>query len=259
MNISKLLLTAFVSLILSFGNMSVLAFSSRLIPNSNISQRQNMSINWSGYSATGGVFTGIAGTWTIPKPSGNNFGADATWVGIGGVTSHDLIQAGTQAIVGGNGQVFYESFFETLPNPSEPLPIVVNGGDSITVSVIQQSKEQWLINFKNNTSGQGIQISQPYVSSLSSAEWIEESPSGMRHIVSLDNFGSVQFSNATALLDGKTVNLIQSNAKPITMTNFSGQPLVTTSSIGSDELSFSVLRSINQSTQQFTPRRMRSV
>ena len=55
------------------------------------------SRNWSGYAATGGKFTSVTGTWTVPQSNGSaNFGSDATWVGIGGVNTRDLIQAGTQ-------------------------------------------------------------------------------------------------------------------------------------------------------------------
>ena len=40
------------------------------------------SSNWSGYSATGGTFTSVTGTWTVPTVSATTAGADATWVGI---------------------------------------------------------------------------------------------------------------------------------------------------------------------------------
>src|SRR5580693_2390477 len=59
----------------------------------------NKSYNWAGYTASGGNFTSVTGTWDIPQISGSaSPSADATWVGIGGVTTQDLIQAGTQAI-----------------------------------------------------------------------------------------------------------------------------------------------------------------
>jgi hypothetical protein len=58
---------------------------------------QNTSHNWSGYAATSGTYTGVTGTWTVPVPGINGTpGVGATWVGIGGVSGHDLIQAGTQ-------------------------------------------------------------------------------------------------------------------------------------------------------------------
>src|SRR6185503_10225868 len=59
------------------------------------------STNWSGYAATGGTYTSVTGTWTVPTVSATTAGADATWVGIGGINSTDLIQAGTEATVSG--------------------------------------------------------------------------------------------------------------------------------------------------------------
>src|SRR2546427_2616225 len=52
------------------------------------------SSNWSGYAANGGTFTSVTATWTVPTVSATSSGADATWVGIGGLESQDLIQAG---------------------------------------------------------------------------------------------------------------------------------------------------------------------
>src|SRR2546427_4217339 len=52
------------------------------------------SSNWSGYAASGGTFTSVTATWTVPTVSATSPGADATWVGIGGLESQDLIQAG---------------------------------------------------------------------------------------------------------------------------------------------------------------------
>src|SRR5207244_9005358 len=66
------------------------------------------SSNWSGYVANGGSFTAVTATWVVPQVSATSTGADATWVGIGGLNSRDLIQAGTQASVGG-GSVTYEA------------------------------------------------------------------------------------------------------------------------------------------------------
>src|SRR5260221_10092560 len=56
----------------------------------------NTSHNWSGYAATGGRYTGVSGTWTVPQPRVSGApGVGATWVGIGGVTTPPLIPART--------------------------------------------------------------------------------------------------------------------------------------------------------------------
>jgi hypothetical protein len=210
---------------------------------------QGTSHNWSGYAATGGSYTAVTGTWTVPQlaPTGAA-GVGATWVGIGGVNSRDLIQAGTQDVSAGNGQSQFQAWIEMLPAASQQVPLAVAPGDSVTVSIAQQSAGTWQIAFKNNTSGQTYQTTVHYTSSLSSAEWIEEAPSGPNGIVPLDNFGSVAFSSASAVQNGQTVDLSQAGAQPITMLNGSGQPLAVPSGIASDGASFSVARTAASAT-----------
>jgi hypothetical protein len=119
----------------------------------------------------------------------------------------------------------------------------------VTVTIAQQQSGDWQISFKDNTTGGTYERTVQYNSSLSSAEWIEEAPSGGRGgIMPLDNFGTIQFSNATAVEDGKTVNLKQAGAQPVTMINASDQPLVTPSVIGSDGASFTATRTTNNSS-----------
>src|SRR5216117_2708051 len=81
------------------------------------------SSNWSGYAATGGVVTSVTGSWIVPTVSSTSAGADATWVGIGGLTGRDLIQAGTQAMVSANGTVEYSAWTEMLPQSSRTVPL----------------------------------------------------------------------------------------------------------------------------------------
>ncbi|MDE3077900.1 MAG: hypothetical protein KGJ86_20955, partial [Chloroflexota bacterium] len=80
-------------------------------------------------------------------------------------------------------------------------------------------------------------------------EWVEEAPSGGRGgILPLDDFGSITFSNASAVKDGKTVNLTQAHAQPITMINGRGQSLVSPSPIAEGGAAFTVTRTANSST-----------
>ncbi|MBV8086347.1 MAG: hypothetical protein JO247_16190 [Chloroflexi bacterium] len=209
------------------------------------------SSNWSGYSATGGKFTTVSGTWTIPQVAASNgqLGADAAWVGIGGTSTRDLIQAGTEETALSSGKVQYDAWIEMLPQYSHPIPMPVHPGDSVTVTIAQQQSGDWQVSFKDNTTGGTYERTVQYNSSLSSAEWIEEAPSGGRGgIMPLDNFGSIQFSNASAVKDGQTVNLQQAGAQPITMINAGDQPLVTPSVIGNDGSSFTVTRTSNSSS-----------
>ena len=207
---------------------------------------QNTSQNWSGYSITGGTFTSVSGTWNVPAFTADSPpGADATWVGIGGVDTRDLIQAGTQQTVARTGATQYEAWVETLPQASHSVPLTVNPGDAVTVSVTQQpqTRDQWQVSFKNETTGQTYQVTEHYSSSMSSAEWIEEAPSsGRGRQIPLDNFGTVNFSHATAVKDGKTVSVADASGQAITMIG-RGKPLAKPSSLGADGASFSVTRS----------------
>jgi hypothetical protein len=201
------------------------------------------SSNWSGYVATGGTFTAVSGTWTVPQVSGTQPGAgDATWVGIGGERSRDLIQAGTDATVLGAGRVRYSAWIETLPQAAQTVPLTVSPGDTVTVSLTQREDGVWAITFENHMTGQRYQTTVRYSSSLSSAEWIEEAPSGGRRTLPLDDFGTVQFRNATTVKDGREMTAAQAGARPIAMVDRSGQVLARPSPIDGDGAGFSVTR-----------------
>ena len=215
------------------------------------------SSNWSGYAATGGTFTSVTATWTVPTVSATSSGADATWVGIGGLTSNDLLQAGTQAMVDGSGTVEYSSWIEMLPQSSRNVPLSVSAGDSVTVTITQQSGNDWLIAMKNNTTNGSYSVTVQYNSSNSSAEWVQEAPSVGRGLISLDQFGTVKFSGASAVRDGKTMSLSALGAKAITMINGQGQAIAQPSTIGSDGSSFTVARTDATSTPQSGGRRRR--
>jgi hypothetical protein len=186
----------------------------------------------------------VSGTWTVPafSPDGS-FGIDAAWVGIGGVRSRDLIQAGTEQTVSGNGSTQYEAWVELLPRSSRPVSLNVHPGDSITVSISEQSANDWLIQFTNNTTGQAYQETQQYTSSHSSVEWVEEAPSaGRGGVLPLSNFGTIDFSNGSAAKDGQTVSIAGAGANPITMLGAGDQPLAVPSALSADGSSFTVAR-----------------
>jgi hypothetical protein len=207
------------------------------------------SSNWAGYVTSGGTYTSISGSWLIPQISNPTADtADSSWIGIGGVTSRDLIQTGTQAVVNAAGQVSYQAWYEMLPRGSVPISVSVNPGDSITASITQQQNNQWSISLRDNTNGQNFQKTVTYSSSLSSAEWIEEMLSARRRsFIPLDNFGTIQFSDASTVKNGTTMNLAQAGAEEITMMN-GRQVLATPSTISSDGATFAVTRTSVTST-----------
>lgn len=207
------------------------------------------SSNWSGYVTSGGTYTSVTGTWIVPQVGATTTGADATWVGIGGVSGTDLIQAGTQATVVG-GSVSYEAWIEMLPDSSRTVSLAVAPGDSVTVTITEQSSGEWLIAMTNNTTNSSYQRTVRYASSRSSAEWIQEAPSAGRGIIPLDDFGSVRFTGGSAVRDGKALSLGALGATAVAMINRAGQVIAQPSTLGTDGSSFTVTRTSAPGTVQ---------
>jgi hypothetical protein len=131
-----------------------------------------------------------------------------------------------------------------LPQGPQRVPLVVHPGDAVTVSIAEQATGSWLIAFRNNTSGATYDQTVRYDSSHSSAEWIVEAPSAGRRqrTLPLDNFGTVAFSEASAVKDGQRLTLAQTGATPITMTDRSERALAVPSGVTGDGAGFSVAR-----------------
>ena len=212
-------------------------------PSTDVAPGPSTSRNWSGYAARGGTFTSVAATWTIPQLAVDGpFGADAAWIGIGGLRSRDLIQAGTQQAVSGSGTVTYEAWVETLPDVSHPVPLTVLPGDTLTISVDQQADDTWSIAFTNLTSGQSFQRTVPYVSTVSSAEWIEEAPFARRRVLPLSQFASLTFTSASAVKNGLSLTPADLDARAISLIDDAGHTLAVPSPLSPDGSSFTVTR-----------------
>ncbi len=202
------------------------------------------SSNWSGYLASAGTFTGVSGGWSVPQVSGNGHStsADATWVGIGGVTSSDLIQVGTQDSVSSRGQVSSEAFYEMLPAVSTPVPgMTVTPGDVMSANITQVSSGQWKISITDVTQSESYNITVSYSSSLSTAEWIEEDPSyAAGRQIPFDDFGSVNFTGATMIENGGAQTLTGAGAQAIIMQIPTGNTVASPSGISGDGEGFTV-------------------
>ena len=196
--------------------------------------------------ATSGAFNKITGAWVAPSATGTSgiTSADSAWIGIGGVTTGDLIQVGTDNTVEPDGQLFSSAFYELLPGAAITIPgVTITPGDSISASLIENSSSHWTINLTDNTKSQTFTDSVSYDSSNSSAEWIEEDPSYTNtRLVPLDFFSTASFTDGSTVQNGSSVNILGSNPASITMVNSSNKPVATPSGIGSDGASFSVTR-----------------
>lgn len=193
--------------------------------------RIHLSNNWAGYAALDDAYTGISAEWVVPDSSqtSNVISADASWVGIGGITDNNLIQAGTQAILR-NGKTQYIAWYELLPDTQRVAPLVIHGGDHVFASVSEQSPSVWHIAITDYTTKQTFQANVPYHSSHSSAEWIVERPLAITGdatgYLPLSNFGTIPFTNTVvATANGKIQNVSTSGAEQLIMSNSDTQLL----------------------------------
>jgi hypothetical protein len=138
----------------------------------------------------------------VPKVSGTApFGFAATWAGIGGYKTHDLIQAGT-AEDSNSGGLYgrqYFAWYELLPKSERQLHNCsgdrrcrIKPGDRISVAVRKVGSRSWMISMTN--AGHWNWSKQVnYSSSRSSAEWILEAPSVGDAQTNLAPVGTVHF------------------------------------------------------------------
>jgi hypothetical protein len=152
------------------------------------------SLNWAGYAVTPAnpAITSVTSTFIVPSAGLLPPGFAATWVGIGGFSTSDLIQAGvgeqslpSLPLVGAQ----YYPWYEMLPNAEVQLTgcagaagypgdanCTVAPGDSMAVIIQQSGNNLWTIAFANTTRHWTWIQQFPYQSSKSSAEWIAEAP-----------------------------------------------------------------------------------
>jgi len=173
------------------------------------------STNWSGIAVTGKTYTNVKGSWTVPtaeSAGGARYAAD--WVGIGGYSSGDLIQAGTsEQFVGGVAS--YNAWTEILPASEVVIPgFTVQPGDRMTVNITKGSGTNWKIVVTDSTSGKSFTKKLRYASLESSAEWIHEAPTVNGQQATLATTTPVIFdlgtvNGATVIGSGGTLHRIQ--------------------------------------------------
>ncbi len=202
-----------------------------------------ISSNWAGYVAQSGTYTGVSGTWVMPEISySSTVSSNATWVGIGGRNTNDLIQAGVYEIANSDGAT-YQAWYELLPNDSVAVDLPVHPGDSISVAIIETSNDVWNIVITNNTTKQQFAKTVIYHSSESSAEWIQERPLIDQSLAVLSGFTPIQFTGATAVQNGQRVSLSQTNPQQINLLDTpTNTALAVPSPIATSGMSFSVFR-----------------
>lgn len=193
-------------------------------------QSIHVSNNWAGYAAADGAYTNVSGSWVVPESTRTSkaISADAAWVGIGGISTDDLIQAGTQTIIR-NGRTEYMAWYELLPDGQTIVPLAITPGDEVSASITEVTPGFWHIILTNLTTSQSYQTTVAYDSSHSSAEWIVERPLAVTNdatgYLPLSNFGDVTFTDAMATADGRSDSIDDTSAGPLIMAGSSSRIL----------------------------------
>ena len=210
------------------------------------------SLNWAGYAVTPAAHdvTAVSSKFTVPTAGLVPPGFAATWTGIGGYNTSDLIQAGvTENSLPDNplSGAQYGAWYELLPASETPIDgctgdaaCTVGPGDKVSVNISLRSPGQWLIAIANPTRGWTWSKTVAYASSQSSAEWIHEAPTLVAQTL-LANTGTTHLGPVSTFTttSGGTQTIAQGNPTVINM----GPGLIneaTTSPLAADGQSFNV-------------------
>jgi Peptidase A4 family len=209
------------------------------------------SLNWAGYAVTpGSGITGVTGTFTVPTAGEVPPGFSASWAGIGGYSTSDLIQAGVSENSALSGELLggqYDAWYEILPASETEISdcsgdssCTVNPGDKITVSISNAGGDTWDVSL-TDSGNWSWSTSVTYDSSESSAEWIQEAPSldGVQTIPA--DVGTVSFGPTSTYTEaGSTYTITQGSPTLIDESPVGEVNEATTSALASDGQSFNV-------------------
>jgi hypothetical protein len=215
------------------------------------------SLNWAGYAVTPASdgITAVTSSFTVPTANLliNPAGFAATWTGIGGYSSSDLIQAGTTentALTGAASGGQYYAWYELLPAGETEITsgcvgdssCTVTPGDQVTVHIADVSGDTWSIQIAD--AGKWTWSKDvTYASTESSAEWILEAPT-VAVQSTLADVGSAQFGpDSSYVANGVTHTVAQGD--PTTL-DLSPSPVALPDGLG-DEATPSALAADGES------------
>jgi peptidase A4-like protein len=207
---------------------------------------QDESTNWSGYAATGsnGAFTSVSSSWTEPTATCTSSGRRsaqyaAFWVGLDGFTSSSVEQTGTDSDCSGRTPVYY-GWYEMFPAAPVNFSNPVSPGDHFSASVTFSGSSTYTLVLTDSTKGWTQTITKNESGlARSSAEVISEAPSSNTGVLPLADFGTINYSGATA----NGTSLGSHSPTEIVMVNNSGQDKDSTSAISGGSFSNTWLRS----------------
>ncbi|KAL1977719.1 hypothetical protein VTN31DRAFT_578 [Thermomyces dupontii] len=175
------------------------------------------STNWAGAVLIGSGYTSVTGVFTVPVPSlpqgsdtSNTQYCASAWVGVDGDTCQTaILQTGVDFCIQ-NNRSSYIAWYEWYPDYAYDFDEVsISAGDKIRVTVMATSNSTGVATVENLTNGdyglheftkQSDQLCQ------TNAEWIVEDFQVGSELVPFADFGTITFTNATAVRNGIMVD-----------------------------------------------------
>jgi Peptidase A4 family len=197
------------------------------------------STNWSGsvaFAAKGDSATYVIGQWTVPDvvaPASGSYYC-ATWVGIDGDGSADVLQAGTEQEVVSFGFITARAtyaWWEWFPDFEVQIPnFPVTSGDVMFCAICVHSTSEAGFYLTNLTTGASTSFTKtsPRGTTLvgNCAEWVVEAPTVNGGQSALARYGDVYFDSCIAGTK-KQALLFGGRGDPITMVNASNKKIST--------------------------------
>lgn len=163
------------------------------------------SSNWAGVVVDSTGITEVTGIITVPSLSGgfNSDSCASAWVGIDGDSCESaILQTGVDFCYEGGG-VEFDAWYEWYPDYAYDFNLGVSAGDVIKLTVTATSTTSGTAVIENQTTGKTVSKSfNGNVEGdlcLQNAEWIVEDFESGGSLVSFADFGTVTFTDATAV------------------------------------------------------------
>ncbi len=196
--------------------------------------RNSTSSNWAGYAASG-TFTSVSAHWIQPAGTCTSRTTYSSfWIGLDGYNSSSVEQTGSEVDCS-SGTPRYYSWYEMYPAYPVNYTDTVHAGDAFSATITYLGSNQFQLALSDTTRGWSHTVTKTLSGApRSSAEVIAEAPSSSSGVLPLTNFGTANFSAATA--NGASIG----SFNPDAITMASGGTTKATTSALSGGTAFSV-------------------
>ena len=170
-----------------------------------------ISYNWAGAVLKGSDFRTVTGTFIVPEvilPADAHLDIDygaSAWVGLDGSKSgcRGVVMQTGLSMHTQNGTLKYHAWYQWYPNRNHKFShMQIAPGDSVTLTITASSESSGTFIIDNNTKKTSVNHTSvdrtPHLC-RTGAEWIVEDFSMKQRRIPFADFGSVTFTNASAI------------------------------------------------------------